>query len=286
VEPLISIVTPSFNQAEFLSETILSVLGQRYARLQYVIMDGGSSDKSPEIIRGFSKEIHYWQSAPDNGQSGAINAGFGKCSGEILGWLNSDDFYLPGVFSEISRRLDSGKAQILAGNCVSIDAAHHRASYSSVPEKLREYDLTLWDYLIQPSTFWTRKAWKLTGPLDEKMRYAFDWDWFIRAKRAGVEFISTESCLAAYRIHSAHKTGGGGMERVQELAQIYERYHGLSLGEAFLQCSAQKNRIQKMRSRLRKWRMSRLEGIFLRAVLPSSVTKLTARERDHLFAMM
>jgi glycosyltransferase involved in cell wall biosynthesis len=286
VDPVISIVTPSFNQGEFLPETILSVLGQRYSRLEYVIMDGGSSDQSPEIIQRFADELHHWQSGPDKGQSSAINAGFAKCSGKVLGWLNSDDFYLPGVLHEVSKLLDPAKAQILAGNCVTIDPTSHRASYSSVPEKLGKYDLTLWDYIIQPSTFFTRPAWQLIGPLDEELHYTFDWDWFIRAKRAGVEFLGSERCLSAYRIHSAHKSSSGATERRQELAAIYERYHGKRLKEAFEECAIHRAQILKLRSRLKKWRLSGFEDLLLRLRFPTCFRGTTEQHREHLLAMI
>ena len=105
VLPRITVVTPSFNQAPFLEQTILSVLGQCYPNLEYIVMDGGSTDGSREIIERYAPQLAYWQSQPDGGQAAAINAGFARATGEILCWLNSDDYFLPGALHRIARHV-------------------------------------------------------------------------------------------------------------------------------------------------------------------------------------
>jgi GT2 family glycosyltransferase len=169
---------------------------------------------------------------------------------------------------------------------VTIDAAGHRASYSSVPEKLAEHDLTLWDFVIQPSTFWTRRAWERVGKLDEGLHYSLDWDWFIRAKKAGVEFIGTERALSVYRIHAAHKSGSGDKRREQELALVYERHHGAGYGAAYLRASERKAEIQGVTRRLKKWRMEGQTVRILRMRFPGVFAQLTDREAGHLLAML
>src|SRR5260221_8792042 len=222
--PGISIVTPSFNQGKFLAATLESVLGQGYPALEYLVMDGGSEDNSIEVIKQRESELRSWRSGPDRGQAAAINEGFSRCSGVILGWLNSDDLYNPGTLSEVAAILGETADQpvVMYGGC---ELFHHAKRSGEVrpavpfdPELLR-----VTDYLDQPSVFWTRAAWELVGPLDESLHYAFDWDWFLRAARS-CQFICSVKWLSQYRIHSEHKSGTGGAERWRELVEVVGRH--------------------------------------------------------------
>jgi len=231
--PSISVVTPSYNQGHYLEETINSVLYQSYPNLEYIIIDGGSTDNSVEVIKKYRHHLKYWVSEKDHGQAHAINKGFARATGEILCWLNSDDRYLPGTLSYVAQRLDSRQPQIVFGNCIHLTEGTDLAAGSSVKHFSLRYDLALTDYIIQPSSFWTRSVWETVGPLSDSLHFAFDWEWFLRARTAGVAFTALDRYLSLYRIHQDHKSGTGGEKRRAEIRSVIERYKGARYGELY-----------------------------------------------------
>jgi glycosyltransferase involved in cell wall biosynthesis len=251
--PKISIVTPSFNQAAFIEETIESVLGQDYPNLEYIVMDGGSTDGTVEILRKHEKRFSYWQSQPDAGQADAITQGFRRATGDILAWMNSDDVYLPGALRHAAGQLNVAREQLLFGNCFHFVEGAARGMTSDVILKHRRHRLDLIDYFIQPSTFWTRPLSQKIGELDTALHYAFDWDWFIRAQRAGAELLPTAKYLSAYRIHPGHKTASGGEVRYREIREIYSRYQSPALQGAVDTCRANYGSLDRWRRRYRRW---------------------------------
>ncbi len=222
--PRITVVTPSFNQAQFLETTMLSVLGQCYPSLEYIVMDGGSSDGSAEIIRKYEAQLAYWVSARDGGQSAAINAGFGKATGDILCWLNSDDFFLPGTLHRIAKIFANrtSEPRLCYGSCLFFHNEGRRAKVVR-PRPHDPHLLRLSAYIIQPSAFWTRALWEKVGPLEESFAFGFDWDWFIRASKAG-EFETCDEIFSAYRLHAAHKSGSGSERRRKEILEVARRH--------------------------------------------------------------
>ena len=232
--PKISVITPSFNQGRFIEYTILSVISQQYPHMEFIILDGGSTDNTVEIIRKYEKHISYWQSKEDNGQASAINEGFKRATGSILCWINSDDMYLPGVFNRIVGYLTREMPpRIVFGNCIHIGDESGKVRGSSVTRAHERFDLSLCDYIIQPSSFWNRSAWEVTGQLNEGMRFAFDWDWFIRAKRASVDLLPLAEYFSIYRIHKEHKSGTARDKRIEELKTIVATYNDHRLSKAF-----------------------------------------------------
>jgi glycosyltransferase involved in cell wall biosynthesis len=284
--PKITIVTPSYNQGQFLEETIQSVIGQQYPNLEYIIMDGGSTDNSVEIIKKYEHHLAFWVSEKDEGQSAAINVGFAKSTGEILGWLNSDDMYLPGTLAYIASRLDPNQPEIIFGNCVHINQEAGIAFGSDVRKFHAQMNLSLTDYLIQPSSFWTRKAMHLAGALDQSLDFGFDWEWFLRARQAGVRFVPEDKYLSVYRIHGEHKTAIGGERRLQELASIHKKHAGVRYERLFLRCCSRRSQILFLRKWIRMLRLTRFEGALLKTAFPFLFRGFTRSEAADITSLL
>ena len=178
--PTISIVTPSFNQARFLERTIRSVLDQEYPRLEYIVMDGGSTDGSLEIIERHADRLAYWTSGPDGGQAAAINTGWRRATGEVVAWLNSDDFYLPGSLLEIGEAFAAHReASLIYGLTRRVDADGKPMGTVGSAYSWRTM-LFSHQVIPQPSAFFRRSAVDAVGLLDESLHYSMDYDFFLR----------------------------------------------------------------------------------------------------------
>ena len=204
--PRISIVTPSYNQAEFLERTILSVLNQNYPNLEYIIIDGGSTDGSVEIIKKYEQFINYWVSEKDKGQSDAINKGFEKSTGEILAWQNSDDVYLDGAFRKVVKVFEKhSDADLVFGDIYLID------KMSAIIRDIRYVPFSLsclvhegWNVTNQ-AAFWRQKVAKDVGMFDENLQYGMDFDWFVRVAKSGNRYRNIHDFLGGFRIHEVAK---------------------------------------------------------------------------------
>jgi glycosyltransferase involved in cell wall biosynthesis len=230
--PLVSIVTPSYNQAQFLEESILSVLNQDYPNVEYIIIDGGSTDASVDIIRSYEDRLAYWVSEEDRGQAHAINKGFAMARGEIFSWLNSDDFLLPGAVStilEAQRRYPHAVAWV--GGCYRVDP-DGRVLSTVVPRGLDRDTLADWGYrgfFYQPSCFFAAHAWHEAGPLDENFHVALDLDLWLRLAGLG-DFVSTPDIICAAIVHKHAKTQAQRLDMHAETIAIQVRhgYHDMA----------------------------------------------------------
>jgi len=208
--PLISIVTPSFNQGEFLEECIDSVLSQNYPNLEYIVMDGGSSDDSVEIIKKYEKHLSYWQSQPDGGQYNAVSDGFKKTSGEIMAWLNSDDKYHRDAFYKTAYLFESyPEVEWLTGRPTFWSKEGCLARFEATVPAFSRQDFLEGrfhqPFIQQESTFWRRSLWERAGGgVCADLEYAGDLDLWLRFFRHALLY-SVNSFLAGYRSHGDQK---------------------------------------------------------------------------------
>ena len=223
---LVSVVTPSFNQAQFLEATILSVLDQDYPNLEYIIVDGGSTDGSLEIIQHYSNRLSWWVSEKDQGQTDAINKGFARANGEILAWLNSDDTYHPNAVSEAVELL-SGRPEV---GLVYGDADFINQNGSVIgrfPAAQTDYKRLRRGYvhIPQQASFWRADLWKKVGPLDPSFYFAMDYDLWVRlARLAPIEYVPR--LWANFRLHSLGKTVAADERCWPEMLKVHYRDGG------------------------------------------------------------
>jgi len=229
--PKISIITPSYNQGQFLEETILSVLNQNYPNLEYIIMDGGSTDNSVEIIKKYEDRLAYWVSKPDKGQTEAINKGFRRSRGDILSWLNSDDLLLPGALSAVAQCFGKHpEAGFVYGDYQMIDQAG-RVLFQRL---VTEYDFGVLVYgrslMTQPATFFRNSVIEQIGHLDERFDFCMDLEFWIRAAVQGIVFQSLRVPLAANRLHGEAKTSTQRYKLIEQHLQIVKKYYKIRGG--------------------------------------------------------
>jgi len=238
MQPKLSIITPSYNQGQFLEETILSVLNQRYEPLEYIIIDGGSTDDSVEIIRRYEKHLAFWVSEKDRGQVHALNKGMERITGDIAAFVNSDDVYLPGTFAAVAQHFKSHpRCEWVCGDTMMFGEGHRTELIHAVVPASAAHCLS-WAYKApQPGHFWKRELVQEFG-FDEKWPYDFDHDMYVRALLAGHRCEYIPLPFAGYRLHSVSKTVAEGDRQIAEFERSAEVYESQLVGSGRRWCRA------------------------------------------------
>jgi glycosyltransferase involved in cell wall biosynthesis len=212
--PKITIITPSFNQAHFLERTIISIHNQGYSNLEHIIIDGGSTDGSVEILEKYENLLAYWHSLPDKGQSNAINQGASKATGQYMMWINSDDLLMPGALNSFVETFRSNPdADLVYGNQVEIDSDDKviKRLFSSAFD-IRDFIYEINIIIHQQSALWSTDLFHRVGGL-KLYKYAMDYDLMYRMYSAGATFVHFPAFLSAFRVHEEGLTGSGEVAR-------------------------------------------------------------------------
>lgn len=232
--PKISVITPSLNQKKYIETTIKSVLSQKYPNLEYIIMDGGSTDGTLDILKKYGNQI-IWHSSKDEGQTDAINKGFNKSSGDILSFINSDDYYAENTLQQVSKFfLENDRILWLTGKCKVINGKNEEIRSLITLWKnlwikkdflnIKQKDLLLsLNFISQPSTFWRREAWEKTGQFDNSLIYTMDYDYWLRLfKISELGFINKE--LSYFRVHPKSKGFLDTSKQIDEGYKVMKNY--------------------------------------------------------------
>ena len=225
--PRIAIVTPSYQQGQFIERTIRSILDQGYPKLEYHVQDGGSTDATREVLERHADRL-TWDSQRDTGQTQAINRGFSRVSGDIMAWVNSDDILLPGALAYVADYFATHPAvDVIYGHRLLIDVDDLQIGRWMVPRH-NDYVLSWADYVPQETLFWRRRIWeKVGGRVDESFRFAMDWDLLLRFRDADARFVRVPRFLGGFRIHPQQKTSAAINEvGFAEMSRLRERVLG------------------------------------------------------------
>ena len=250
--PLVSIVTPSFNQARYLEATIQSVLSQNYPRLEYIIVDGGSTDGSVEIIKKYENKLAWRVSEKDKGQTDAINKGFAHAKGDFLAWLNSDDTYEPNTLSSAVNFLQAHpEVGLVYGDANYINEENRiigrfPAAQTDLVRLRRGYV-----HIPQQAAFFRGDLWRVVGPLDPSFYFAMDYDLWVRlARRSQVKYVP--QTWANFRLHTSGKTISADDRCWPEMLRVHYRDGGI-----FLSVIVAKYYIRKLIAPFWNWRLRR-----------------------------
>jgi glycosyltransferase involved in cell wall biosynthesis len=226
--PRISLITPSFQQAPFLAECLRSVAGQQGAMVEHIVVDGGSSDGSAAIIEAHAAQLAWWCSEADGGQSAAINKGLARATGEVFGWLNSDDLLLPGALEHVAKAFEADPFLLAYGGSRRVREADGSERVAPLDDPTAPHELFIRPRINQQSTFLRMDAVRAVGGVEEKLRYVMDLElWWQLLFRFGTDHLRFEEVdLAVFRLHGDSKTGTAQEAFVHETAGVL---HGLCL---------------------------------------------------------
>jgi glycosyltransferase involved in cell wall biosynthesis len=251
--PLVTVITPSYNQVQFLEATICSVIQQDYPNLEYLVIDGDSTDGSQGIIRSYADRLAFWLSEKDKGQSHAINKGLARSKGTILGWLNSDDVLKPGTISHVVEVFTQhNEIEVVYGHLDRIDPLGKSVPTPLLPKDKVEFDqhTALMECVVnQPGCFWRRSIMDKVGMLNETLHYGMDYEYWTRMLLAGAKFKRLDTTVAEFRLSASSKTVSQSTQMAKEAISIIDNFlfqpalaHNLGLTPGALRRQANQGR--------------------------------------------
>jgi glycosyltransferase involved in cell wall biosynthesis len=250
-----SVVIPTRNQGDTIEETIISILGQNYKNLEIIIIDGGSTDETPNIINKYARHLTYYESQQDGGQSEAINRGFSFATGDILAWINSDDYYLPAAFSTVNRQFladPSIQVCIGAGDVITKD---HKFLRHIPPLPLTRDTMINWvhdEWFMQQCCFWKKSLWDSVGGVDESLHLLMDYDLWFRFAECATS-ASIKSRLAVMRYYPEAKTVRQRESSLQEMAYVLAKHSAAELvREIVAKLSTENNHLKQRINRIQQ----------------------------------
>jgi glycosyltransferase involved in cell wall biosynthesis len=223
--PKITLITPSYNQASYVEDTIRSVLDQGYPNLEFMVVDGGSKDGSADIIRKYEKHLSWWVSEKDRGQSHAINKGLARATGDIVNWLCSDDQLTPGTLMKVGETFrDHPQVGVVTGGCTYRHLNHPEKDYQHTVDDSCVARLPYANRIIQPSTFFRRSLLKREEPIREDLHYTMDWELWSYLINHGAQWKVLDDIMSIYLVTGENKSFTGGQKIAREIEQIYRQY--------------------------------------------------------------
>lgn len=226
VDPLVSVVVPSWNKGRFLRPCLESLLRQTYPHVEIIVQDNCSTDETPDLLANYGPRLSQVVCEPDEGQSDALHRGFERARGDILAWLNADDLLMPDAIERaVAAFQQDATRDVVYGHCALVDEDGQFLRYF---HEVQPFSAALLqnrlNYIAQPSTFFTRRAYEAIGGIDRALHYVMDWDLWCRFARGGHAFHFLDHVLSAARTYPETKTSGGGLDRLQEIFRLNQRY--------------------------------------------------------------